>query len=152
MTRAIVTKTIAAPIDRVFETIADVESFGRAIPDIVSIDFLSQRRAGDGTRFRETRLRNGKEATTDLEITECVANERIRMVADSHGTIWDTLFAVKEVATGTELTLTMDAKAHQVVAKLMNAMVMPAIRGVIETDLDSVKQYCEAARAGNGPG
>ena len=143
MTRATVTKTIAAPIDRVFETIADVENFKRAIPHISDVEFLSERRTGVGTRFRETRLMKGKEATTELEVTEYVANERIRMVADSHGTIWDSVFAVREVAEGTELTLTMDARAHQIVAKLMNPMVMPLIRGAVEADLDLVKQYCE---------
>jgi carbon monoxide dehydrogenase subunit G len=145
MTRTTVTRTIAAPIEQVFETIANVESFKRAIPHIVDIEFLSETRSGVGTRFRETRLRKGNKATTDLEITECVANDRIRMVTDSHGTIWDSVFAVKEAPGGTELTLTMDANAHQVVAKLMNAIVMPAIRSAIEADLDSVKQYCEEA-------
>ncbi len=143
MTRATVTKTIAAPIDRVFETIADIESFKRAIPHIIRIEFLSQARRGVGTRFRETRLIKGKEATTELEVTECIANDRIRMVTDSHGTIWDSVFALKEVPGGTELKLTMDARAHQLVAKLMNPLVMPAISGAIEDDLDLVKRYCE---------
>ncbi len=144
MTRTTVTKTIAAPIDRVFDTIANVESFARAIPPIVSIDFLSESQSGVGTRFRETRVTSGRRATTDVEITECVANDRIRMVTDSHGSIWETLFALQEVPEGTQLTLTMTAKAHQFLAKLMNPMVMPMIHGHIETDLDSVKQYCEA--------
>lgn len=144
MSRTVVTTTIAAPVEEVFETIANVESFQQAVPHIVDIRFLSERRAGVGTRFRETRVTKGKEATTDLEITECVANQRLRMVADSHGTIWDSEFAVRPVPGGTELTLTLDAHAHQVVAKLMNAMVMPMIRSAIEADLESVKQYCEA--------
>jgi carbon monoxide dehydrogenase subunit G len=147
MTRATVTKTIAAPIDHVFETIADIESFKRAIPHIVDIEFLSETRTGVGTRFRETRVTKGRRATTELEVTEYVANDRIRMVADSHGTIWDSLFAVKEVAEGTELTITMDAKAHQLVAKLMNPLVMPMIQSTVEDDLDLVKRYCEAGAA-----
>ena len=69
MTRTTVTKTIAAPIDWVFETIADIENLKRAIPHIIDIEFLSQTRTGIGTRFRETRLMKGKEATTELEVT-----------------------------------------------------------------------------------
>jgi len=150
MTSTTVTKTIAAPIDRVFETIADVENFKRAIPHIIRIEFLSERRIGVGTRFRETRLMKGKEADTELEVTEYVANERIRMVTDSHGTIWDSVFVVTEVPEGTELTLTMEAKPHQLIAKLMNPLVMPAVTSAVEDDLDMVKRYCEDGRSATG--
>ena len=87
----------------------------------------------------------GKESATELEVTEYVANDRIRLVADSHGTIWDSLFAVRAVPEGTELTMTMEAKAHQLIAKLMNPIVMPAVSGAVEEDLDLVKRYCEEA-------
>ena len=147
MSRAVVRKTIAAPVERVFETLADVESFAQAIPHSVGIEFLSERRSGVGPRFRETRQTGSRKATTELEITECVPNERLRMVADSHGSIWDSLFVLEEVAGGTELTVTMEAKAHQLVARLMNPMVMPAIQSAMESDLDSVKRYCEEAAA-----
>jgi carbon monoxide dehydrogenase subunit G len=148
MSRAVVTKTIAAPIERVFETIADLESFKRAIPHIVDIEFLSERRHGVGTRFRETRLANGRKTTTELEITECVTNDRLRIVTESHGTIWDSVFQLRAVDGGTRLTLTLDAKAHQLLAKLMNPTVMPAIRSAIEGDLGLVKRYCEETAFG----
>ncbi|MFQ5350082.1 MAG: SRPBCC family protein [Thermoanaerobaculia bacterium] len=143
MTRTTVTRVIAAPVERVFETVADVENFKRAVPHIVDVEFLSQRRRGIGTRFRETRRSKGNELTTELEVTEYVVNDRVRMVADSHGTIWDSVFAVRGVPAGTELTLTMDAKAHQLLAKLTNPLVMRAIQGAIENDLDLVKRFCE---------
>ncbi len=143
MTQATVTKIIAAPLGQVFETIADIENFKRAIPHIIRVEFLSESRTGIGTRFRETRLIKGKESTTELEVTEYVANERLRMVADSHGTIWDSVFAVEEVPEGTALTLTMEARAYQLVARLMNPMVVPLVRGAIEEDLDLVKRHCE---------
>ena len=150
MTRAQVKTVIAAPVDHVFETIANIESFKQAIPHIVDIEFLSERRSGAGTRFRETRMNSGKPATTELEITECAANERLRIVTDSHGTIWDSLFAFREVAGGTELTLTLEARAHQLAAKLMTPLVMPAVRSAIESDLELVKRYCEGgANAGD---
>ena len=82
---------------------------------------------------------------TELEITECAANESLRIVTDSHGTIWDSRFALEEVDGGTRLTLTIDAKAHQLVARLMNPMVMPAVRSAVADDLDLVKAYCESA-------
>ena len=50
------------------------------------------------TRFRETRVMKGREASTVLEVTEYESPRRIRLVSDEGGTIWDTVFtvAVKE--------------------------------------------------------
>ena len=59
--------------------------------------FLSEVRTGVGTRFRETRLMHGKERSTELEVTEYVENERVRMVADTDGTVWDSVFVVSPV-------------------------------------------------------
>lgn len=151
MTTATVTTTIAAPVEHVFRTLADVESFERAIPHVVGIEYLTDTRQGVGTRFRETRINNGSEATNELEITECVANDRIRMVTDSHGTIWDSLFSLRETPGGTELTVTMEAKAHQMMSKLTVPLVMPLVRGAMESDLEMVKQYCEQSAAAGDP-
>ena len=81
MSRITVTRTIDAPIDLVFQTVADERRLSQALPHIVKVEFLSDVKAGVGTRFRETRLMNGKEATTELEVTEFVENERVRLVS-----------------------------------------------------------------------
>ena len=86
MSRITVTRTVDAPIDLVFETGADERRFSQALPHIVKVEFLSDVKVGIGTRFRETRLMNGKETTTELEVAEFVENERVRLVAtDSQG-------------------------------------------------------------------
>jgi len=134
---------IDAPVALVFKTISDITNFSKAVPHIVNVEFLSDIRSGVGTRFRETRLMKGKEAETELEVTEYAENDRVRMVADSHGTVWDTLFSVTPVAGKTELTLTMDAKAHKLLPTLMNPLLKGMIKKAIEDDMDSVKAFCE---------
>ena len=79
----------------------------------MKFEFLSDTHTGVGTRFRETRVMKGKEQPTELEITEYIENERVRMVADSHGTVWDTVFSVALYGDGTRLTMVMDARAYQ---------------------------------------
>ncbi len=143
MSRYTVTRTINAPVDRIFETISDINNYSQAVPHIVKAEILSDVKSGVGTRFRETRLMEGKEATTELEVIEYAKNERIRMVADSQGTVWDSVFTVKPVDGKTELTLTMDAKAHTVAAKLMTKMIGGMIRKGLEKDMDCVKTHCE---------
>ena len=143
MTRTHVTRTISAPLDRVFDCVAHVENFQKAVPGIVNIEFLSDEHSGVGTRFRETRLMNGKEVTVELEVTEYVENEHIRIVSDTHGTVWDTVFRVSPAADQTTLDMTMDAKAYKLLPKLTNPLVKGMIQKAVEKDMDAVKVHCE---------
>ena len=143
MTRTIVRRTIAAPVELVFQTVSDIGNFSQAVPDIVKVEFLSDVRSGVGTRFRETRATRGREMSTELEVTEYVENERIRVVSDTHGTVWDTVFTVSPIDGGTQLHMVMDAKAHKLLPKIMNPLTKPFLRKALEADMDAVKTYCE---------
>ena len=143
MTRTTITRFIQAPIDRVFKTVADIRQFSQAIPHIVNVEFLSDAKSGVGTRFRETRVVKGKKVTTELEVTEYVENSYIRLVADSHGTVWDTLFTVKPEQQHTALLLVMDARPHKLLPRIMNPLISPMIRKAVEHDMDAVKAFCE---------
>lgn len=143
MSRTTVTRAIRAPIETVFETVAHIENYTKAVPAIVDVEFLTDARTGVGTRFRETRRMGKREATTELEVTEYVANERIRLVSDQGGTIWDTVFTTREVDGAVELQMTMDANAHRLLAKLVNPLIRGVIRRAIEGDMDAVRAYCE---------
>ncbi len=143
MSSTVVTKAIAAPVDVVFKTVADINQFSRAVPHIVNVEFLSPVKSGVGTRFRETRVMHGKNENTELEITEFVENNRVRYVADSHGTVWDTVFTVEPDRDYTLLTMTMDAKAKKLIAKIMNPLIRGMVKKAVEQDMDAVKNFCE---------
>lgn len=143
---------IEAPAELVFGTISDIRNFAKAVPHIKDVAILSETQSGLGTRFRETRLNNGKEMTTELEVTEFVENDRIRLVADSHGTVWDTLFVVEARDGTTELGVTMEARSYAVLARLTTPLIGGAVQKAIETDMAAVKAYCEQlARQGRAP-
>ena len=144
MSRITVTRTVDAPIDLVFETGADERRFSQALPHIVKVEFLSDVKVGVGTRFRETRLMNGKETTTELEVAEFVENERVRLVAtDSQGTVWDTAFTVAAVRGRTDLTMTMVACAYTWLARIFVFLIRSMIKRAVERDMDLVKGFCE---------
>ena len=144
MTRIEVKRVIDAPISKVFQTVADIREFSKALPHVVDFEFLSDADSGVGTRFRETRDMKGKKMTTELEITEFVDDQCVRMVADSHGAVWDTLFQVNNESGQTELTMIMDAKPYQLMPKLMIPLTKGMIRKAVERDMDLVKNHCEA--------
>lgn len=150
MTRTSITRLIDAPLDGVFKTVSDISQFSQAIPHIMKIEYLSDKKIGVGTRFRETRLMKGKEAVTELEVAEYIENDRVRFVADSHGTVWDTVFTVRAKNMQTELTMTMDAKAYQLLPKFTNPLIKGMIKKAIMADMDLLKTYCEKATAKHG--
>ena len=143
MSQWTVNRRIAAPVEKVFDTISSIENFSKAVPDIVEVEMLSDVTSGVGTRFRETRLMGKRKASTVLEVTEYLQNERIRLVSDAGGTIWDSVFTVKPVDGETELTLVMEARPHKFLARLMNPLIKGMLTKALEKDMDCVKQYCE---------
>ncbi len=139
-------RSISAPIETVFQTIADIRNFSKAVPHIVKIEFLTEQKVGVGTRFEETRLMNGREHTVELEVTELVENDRIRMVSDAGGTIWDTVFTVSQAADTVALDMEMDVKPYKLLAKLMTPLIRGTVVKGVATDMDAVKAYCESLR------
>ena len=135
--------TIRAPLEMVFDTIAHIENFAKASPAIVGVEFLSETRRGVGTRFLETRRVGGGEGSSELEVTEYEPHERVRIVSDAGGTVWDSLFVVRESGGKTELTLTMEARPYKLLARLTSPLLKGTIRKAIVSDMEAVKSYCE---------
>jgi hypothetical protein len=143
MTRTTVTRSIDAPLEVVFDTISDIRNFSKAVPEIIGVEFLSERHSGLGTRFRETRLMRGRESSTVLEVTDFADDDRIRLIADSHGAIWDSEFTVRQHAGATELTLTMEARPHGLLARILVPFTRGFVEKALERDMDAVKRWCE---------
>lgn len=143
MSPIVVTREINAPIDVVFRTVAHIEEFAKVQPQIVDVAFLTEQRTGVGTQFRETRMMKGKEAETELEVTEYRINESIRLIADSHGAVWDTVFEVSTQGDKTLLTMTMEARPYQFMQRLMLPLIRSMICKLVVKDMDRVKLYCE---------
>jgi uncharacterized protein YndB with AHSA1/START domain len=143
MAQIVVSRSIAAPVEKVFDTVAHIDRFSKVIEHIIRVEYVTEQKRGVGTRFRETRRMNGQEHTVELEVTEYVENKRVRVVSDMQGTVWDTLFTVSPSGQGTTLTMTMDARAYKLMAKLINPLIKGMVRKGIEKDLDAVKQFCE---------
>lgn len=143
MIRVRVKRTIDAPLELVFATVANIANFSKALPHITRYEFLSEITKGVGTRFHEVRTFNDQETITELEVTEYVENEKICLVANGNGTIWDTTFAVKTEFGRTILTVTLDAKAYEWKARLINPLVRKVYKNAIATDMGFVRAYCQ---------
>jgi len=134
---------IAAPLELVFQAVSDVRNFREAVPHIVNIEFLSDQQVGVGTRFLETRLMNGREQTVELEVAEYVDNDRVRMISDEGGTIWDTLFTFTEHPDNVQLEMQMDIKPHTLFARIITPLIRGMVVKGVESDMNSLKTFCE---------
>ena len=143
MTRTSISISVRAPVEKVFAAVSDVETFPQRAEAITQVEFLSEQQSGVGTRFRETRMMKGRESQTELEVTEYIENDRIRMVADQGGTIWDTIFVVEQTDSETRLDMTMDAKPYKLAAKLTTPLIKGMIAKFIQKDMDDLKAWCE---------
>ena len=138
---------INAPIDRVFDVVAHIENYQDAIPHLIKIEFLSEIQQGIGTQFRETRLMGNRMASSVLEVTEYVKNEKARFVSDSAGTIWDSVFKFKSCSENeTELSLDMQARPYKISAKILTPLIMGVVGKAVVADMEAIKQYCEKVR------
>lgn len=137
---------IDAPKDEVFRIVADIRNFSDVIPEITDVEFLREQKFGVGTKFRETRNMKGKESTTELEVTELVDNEYIRIVSDAGGSIWDSIFRVEDNNDGTDLYLKMEARPYKLLAKVMTPFMKGFMRNAIEKDMLAVKEFCEQGK------
>lgn len=145
------TRIIDAPPELVFEVVAHIQNFSKAVPHIEKVEFLTEQHEGVGTRFAETRTMNGRTATVKLEVTEYEPPRRVRIVSDEAGTVWDSVFTVESDGDGARLTLAMEERAYKLLAKVMNPLVRGMVRKGLEADLDAVKAYCEEEAAEEEP-
>jgi len=138
-----VERIIDAPAADVFRAVADVETLARALPHVVAVEVLSDRRRGVGTRFRETRDLGGRLASMVLEVVEYVEAERVRLRADSGGTIWESVFAVEAVGDQTRLVAELEPQAYRLLPKVVNPWLRRGLTRGVAADLDAVKEWCE---------
>ena len=144
MGKTTATRLIKAPVDKVFKAISDVKTFEETNPNIVRIELLSDQSSGIGTKFRETRSMNGREATTELEFTEYVENEHVRIVSDAGGTIWDTLMKLTSEGEITRLDMEMDARPYKLMSKIVNPLISGMVNKAVQEDMDGLKERLES--------
>ena len=140
------TRLIQAPIDRVFDVFSDITRIEERISGITKVDILSETKSGVGTRWRETRVMFGQEATEEMEISAFTLNRSYEVVAASRGAEYHSIYNFTEENGGTRVEMVFSGKALSFMAKLMSplaALMSGATRKALEADMDELKAVCE---------
>lgn len=139
---------VDAPVERVFAVASDIERAPEVISAITKMDMLTPGPVGVGTRFRETRIMFGKEATEVMEFTVFDPPRSYTLVADSHGCHYVSTFRFTPEAGGTRVDFEFTGDAHSFGAKVMSAVMGPLMKGtmrkMLAKDLRELKRSAEA--------
>ncbi|MBW7904147.1 MAG: SRPBCC family protein [Phycisphaerae bacterium] len=151
----VVHEQINAPPEAVFAVASDFPNAAQRIRGISKMEMLTPGPVGVGTRFRETRVMFGREATETMEVVAFQPGRSYTLRASNCGCEYRTVVSVRPAAAGdggSEVTfdftgapLTFGAK---VMAALMGWMVKGACLKAIRQDLADLKTEVENAARG----
>jgi uncharacterized protein YndB with AHSA1/START domain len=138
---------IRAPREKVFARAMEVERWPESVKAINKIELLTPGPVRVGTRFRETRIMFGREASEEMTFSEITPPERIVLTAESHGMRYRTEHLFLDEGGNTRLRLTFGGKPVTLAARLLTplaALMAGKIRALLESDLADVKRAAES--------
>lgn len=139
---------VNAPVERVFAVASDPRHAADVISAITKMEVLTEGPVGVGTRFRETRVMFGKEATEQMEFTAFDPPWSYTLVADSHGCHYTSTFRFRPEGAGTRVDFEFSGDAHSFGARVMSALMGPLMKGtmrkMLAKDLGELKRYVES--------
>ncbi len=150
-----ISRTVAATAQAVFDVVANGRNYGRAIPEIDTVQFLTDHETGVGARFLETRHFSGAQAlfakvfglsATESEVTDFEDGRMVRLVTKEAGALWHTTFTVTPNESNDEAQLDMLVRIEPIslMGKLVTPFLQPAAVKGITADVEAVKAYVEA--------
>lgn len=151
-----VTGHINAPPEKVFATVTDIPSFPRHITGIKKVEVHTSGPMAKGTRFSETRIMFGKEATATMEVVDFQPGRSYATLSTISGCEYRMVVSALPGAGpgggGCELTFDFSGRPLTFFAKLMSPlqslMVKSAGARAIRKDLADLKAALEKPAAG----
>ena len=148
MSTITVSTNVAAPLEEVFEVYTQLDKAVERIPDIVSLEMLTDGPFGVGTRWRETRVMFKKEATEEMWVTGFDPPRSYTVEAESNGMKYSTLFKFDADGNGTKVTWDFSGTPQSFGSKLMSPIFGVLFGGVMKKcmrrDLEALRDVCEA--------
>ena len=144
-----VSRRVAASPERVWHVVTDVPSAATVLSDVRRVEMLSQPPYGVGTRWRETRVMFGREATEELYVTAADAPRNTVIEAESGGTHYTTTFTIEPDGEGS--TLAMEFAGEPVNASVWQGLLwkafgqlgLKAVSKAMRRDLDNLAAVAE---------
>jgi len=144
-------RTIAAPVDATFAAFSDFANAPQRVSAIKRVELVTPGAVRVGTRFRETRVMFGKEATEVFEVVGFEPGRSYALRCQACGAEWRYDFAFRPEGRGTRVDVKASVRGVSFFAKLMAplaGLMMKSISKAFEKDLDDLERSLTGARAG----
>ena len=138
----ILSEWIARPPKEVFDFITSSENAPKVVPSVKSMVKLTEGPVRAGTRYRETRLMQGKEQHADLEVVAYEPNQKYAMKNVTEGIETVYRYTFRPEANGTRVDLICEVKAGGL-KKLMLPMVASILKKEDGDHLQKLKRALE---------
>ena len=140
-------KQVDQPVERVFERFSDLANAADHVSGITNIEFLTDGPVGVGTRFKETRVMFGREATEEMTVTDFQPNQAYTIGCESCGCEYRTEFRFHPHGAGTEVEIEMETRALTLFAKILSPLsrlMAGTVKKCVDQDLEDLKVGLEA--------
>ena len=151
------TETIDAAAETVFATLAHGGRHGEAIPEVESVEFVSDETMGVGARFRENRKANAVQVfiaklaklhRNVIECTEFEPDQRVRYVSDAAGTEWHSIYTLTPADEGrTQVELRLETQPRNLLGKWLPRALAGALQELTRKDLQAIKAHIEGSES-----
>jgi uncharacterized protein YndB with AHSA1/START domain len=141
-------ETVAAPPERVFECMTDLDGFGQWMHGFVRNERLTPGQVGKGTQFREVRKKFGREAGEVFEVVEFDPPRSFVLYVDgtkgsSKKGWFRFLHTFTPVAGGTRIKLSGEIGGLTGCMGFLGKFMMGPMKKAIRKDLASFKAWVE---------
>ncbi len=133
---------VARPPKEVFDFISASENAPKIVSSVTSMVKLTEGPSRVGTRYRETRLMNGKEQQAELEIVEFEPTQKYAMQNLTEGIETIYRYNFQPERDGTRIDLVCEVKAKGI-KKLMLPLVASILKKEDGDHLQRVKKVLE---------
>lgn len=135
-----------APVEVVFALASDFARAPENVPAIRRVEMLTPGPVGRGTRFRETRVMFGKEATAVLEVLELEPPRRYVLGCEEHGCRYRTELSFEPRGELTLMRMRFEVEPLTRVARVVALLMKPMMRGLAKScakDLEAIAGVAE---------
>lgn len=146
MSTIVIVEHIDAPVERVYAVFTDFEHVQHRVDGIERLELLTEEPVGVGTRFRETRIFHGREATETIEISTFEPPSRYVAVCRSHGTCYHREFHFEPEPPGTRVTVSFRADPQTLLARCLaplGRLMLGNVRRCLADDVADLKKAAE---------
>ena len=132
-----------------WELVTDLDRAPNVISAVTAVERLDGRTGFEvGTRWQETRMMFGREATEVLEVTEIDPGKSYTVEAESLGARYRSVISVAATPGGSMITMTFGAEPSGAVSKVLAGTIGKLFEGgtrkALVRDLDDIAVVAEA--------